>query len=638
MPMPAAQQTGSGLESLLNLVIIPTLLLDRQGRILAANPEFYQLISAEKGSLENKPVDEVIYAGDRKSFHEFIKRLPHQSSGAQHKEIRFRSLEERVVWSLASVSRVEYKSESFITVHAQEIEGLRNMQDRLKFTEEFLRSVGKLVKIGTWEVDLESSQVYWSPQTYEIHELDRSLQPKLEDAIQFYAPEARDTIRAAVEESVREGTGFDVTLPLITAKGRRIHVHAVGQVDKRDGKPVRLYGIFQDVTEEREIREQFLHMKEGLAKVQRMEALGVMTSGIAHDFNNINASIQGNAEILASRLDDDHSKELMADIIEGCRHARNLVHRILAFTRNEQKQVREKTAPHLIVSRAVSMTRPLATEDIDIVHDISEELPEISVDAYQVEEALVNLIYNAMQALEERKQKGKISITAQVKSVAARDGYKVPLPGHYVVFGVEDNGPGISPQVIKDIFKPFFTTKSEDNIGLGLPMVQEVMKSHGGAVIVEPNRKKGAYFQLYFPTDPETFSAEGAKVDEAARILLIDDEATFLRMMERALSSFGYRVNSFRSPLEGLQAYQSDPESYDLVITDLDLPWLDGHSVAKQVREKNPDIPIILVSGCNWKLEAPESDFRHFTGILTKPFSLDEMQSTISEALKKKSP
>jgi PAS domain S-box-containing protein len=192
--MPAAQQTGSGLPSLLNLVIIPTILLDRQGRILAANPEFYQLISAEKGSLENKPVDEVIYAGDRKSFHEFIKRLPHQSSGAQHKEIRFRSLEERVVWSLASVSRVEYESESFITVHAQEIEGLRNMQDRLKFTEEFLRSVGKLVKIGTWEVDLESSQVYWSPRPMKYMNWIEACSPNSKTRFNFMRP--RQEIRS----------------------------------------------------------------------------------------------------------------------------------------------------------------------------------------------------------------------------------------------------------------------------------------------------------------------------------------------------------------------------------------------------------------------------------------------------------
>jgi signal transduction histidine kinase len=636
--MSTAGQPASELQSHMDLVVSPTLVLDSKAQILAANDALYALVQAEPGSLEGKPVDDILYPGDRKAVHRFTKTLPKKATSPEYLEARLRTREEIVVWSLLSAGKKKVGSADVITIHVQEIQGLRNLQDRLEYAEEFLRSVGSLVEMGTWSLDLDSHQLYWSPETYEIHEMDRSLQPKLEDAIQFYAPEARDSIREAMESCIKEGTRFDITLPLITAKGKRIHVRAMGEVEKRDGKAVRLYGVFQDVTEQAETQEQLLRLKDGMSKAQRVEALGIMTSGIAHDFNNINASIQGNAEILASRLNDDHSKDLMADIIDGCGHARNLVHRILAFTRNEQKEVREKVAPHLIISRAVSMTRPLAKEEVDIEHDVPQDFPEISVDAYQVEEALVNLIYNSMQALDHVHHKGKIRITLSLEDVAAQDGYRVPLPGHYVVVGVEDNGPGISKDVIKDIFKPFFTTKSDDNVGLGLAMVQEVMKSHGGAVTVDHDRKKGAFFQLYFPVDAGASIRDKEKQQQKARILLIDDEAAFLKMMERALNSFGYRVRSFRSPLDGLKVFQEESDAFDLVITDLDLPWLDGNAVAKQVRELNSSIPIILVSGCNWKLESPDSNFQHFAGVLTKPFSLEDLQGKIVAALGTPSP
>ncbi len=628
----------SDFKPLMDLVVIPTLLLDRDNKILVVNSEFCHLIQAPAGTLEGKDLDDILYPGDRALFQEFIQNLNHQPDGKGCLETRFKTNEDIVVRSLVSAGKINYDSKDITSIHAHDIQELHNLQDRLDFMEEFLHSIGDLVKIGTWEVDLDSNQLYWSPQTYEIHELDSDVQPKLDDAIAFYAPEAQETIRLAVENSVHTGNGFDVTLPLTTAKGNRIHVHAVGEVEKRDGHPCRLFGIFQDVTDQTEMREQFLRMKDGLAKVQRMEALGVMTSGIAHDFNNINASIQGNAEMLAARLNDDQSKEMMADIIDSCDHARNLVHRILAFTRNDQKQVRKKTSPHRIVSRAISMTRLLVSDGIEIEHDISQDLPEISVDPYQVEEALINLIYNAIQAIDGHTGKGKVSISAAIRNVASQDGCRMLLPGHYVVFSVEDDGPGISPDVIKDIFTPFFTTKSEENIGLGLPMVQEVMKAHGGAAVADHDRTQGAGFHLYFPADPEAPIPDSQKPMKSIRVLLIDDEAAFLKMMERALNSFGYQVNSYRSPLDGLRAYQEDPSAYDLVVTDLDLPWVDGNAVARQVREINSEIPIILVSGCNWKLDSSDSNFQNFTGILTKPFSLDDMQNTIADALKKKSP
>lgn len=625
-------------QPLMDLTVIPTFLLDRGNSILRANPEFCQLLHAPAGSLDGRPLDDILYPGDNLPFREFIRKLIDQPDLRTNFETRFTTAEDIVVRSLVFAGKTHYQSQELITLHVQNIQELHNLQDRLKFTESFLSSVGELVKIGTWQLDLDSSQIYWSPQSYEIHEMDRSLQPRLDEAIEFYAPEARDTIRQAVEDCARTGTGFNLTLPLVTAKGRQIHVHAIGELEKRDGRPFRLLGIFQDVTEQMEAREQLMRMKDGLAKVQRIEALGVMTSGIAHDFNNINASIQGNAEMLASRLNDDQSKELMADIIDGCDHARNLVHRILAFTRKDQKEVRERTSPQRIVTRAVSMTRLLAQEAIEIEHDVPQDLPEISVDPYQVEEALVNLIYNAIQAIQGDKRKGKIRISVRVRNVASQDGYRMPLPGNYVVFTVEDDGPGISPDVIKDIFKPFFTTKSDDNVGLGLPMVQEVMKAHGGAAVVDHDRPQGAAFHLYFPGDPGVEIPDSQKPAESVRVLIIDDEAAFLKMMERALNSFGYQVNSYRSPLDGLRAYQENPAGYDLVITDLDLPWLDGNAVARQIRDINAEVPIILVSGCNWKLDSPDSDFQLFSGILTKPFSLDNMQNTIAEALKKKSP
>lgn len=635
--MPASATPDLQSSAFLECVALPSLVVDSENAIQGINEDGGSLLDCDRDVVIGQPVREWVYPGDREQLDEFLGAIREEGKKDQI-EIRFLTSEKKVIWVLLSAGCSRKTDRGEICLQLQEIQGLREIQQRLRGTEGFLRLIGGLARMGTWELDLESFQLYWSPQTYEIHEVDRAVQPKLEDAIQFYAPEARDAIQKAVKQSIEQGQGFDLELPLVTAKGRHIYVHAVGHVEMQDGKARRLYGIFQDVTKSHELHEQLKQMKEGVVKVQRIEALGVMTSGIAHDFNNITASIQGNAEIMASRLDDAKSKELMQDIIDGCGHARNLVNRILAFTRTDQKETRVKAHPAQMASRVISLTRPLSSDQIDVKSDVPEDMAAISVDPNQVEEALVNLVYNSIQAIEATGQHGEVTISAEHCQITPQEGRTAPLPGDYVVFHVRDNGPGIPSIIMKNIFQPFFTTKSDENVGLGLPMVQEVMKSHAGAVTVESDPGKETCFHLYFPAEPDGGRSTGLTEKERKHILLIDDEAAFLKMMERALEAFEYQVTSFRSPLDGIKAFQVDPMQYDLVVTDLDLPWLDGKALAKQIHDLRADIPVILVSGCSWKIESRESDSSQFAAVLTKPFSLEEMQKSIEAAIRKKTP
>ncbi|MEO0453711.1 MAG: ATP-binding protein [Verrucomicrobiota bacterium] len=548
------------------------------------------------------------------------------------KLFRGRLKEKKATWNLITAKSISDEKSSVICLQLQDIQGLHTLEDRVQGTEEFLRFIGGLVRLGTWELDLKSEQLYWSPQTFEIHELDTHVQPKLEDAIQFYSPEARNTIKTAIERAVRDQTGFDLKLPLTTAKGRSLMVHAVGRVDVVNDKPVRIYGIFQDVTREHELIEHLQKMKDSLRRVQRLEALGVMTSGIAHDFNNITASIQGNAEILASNIKDQDSSDLMDDIIDGCRHARHLVKRILSFTKTDQKEIREKVNIAQLVDRAINFTRPLAPTTIEFFNRTtsSDEQQIIDADPNQLEEILINLFYNSIQAIEQSDASGEVKISKEIIKQESAKQVEGLQPGNYLVLKISDNGPGIPKEKIPHIFEPFFTTKDTEGAGLGLSMVREVMKAHGGDVIADPSYHKGASFNLYFPVQLE----EKQKTKSSnPLILLIDDEAAFLRMMERALKSFGFQVHSFRSPLEGMKAFQDKPETYDLVITDLDLPWLDGTVVSRQIKEVRSDCPVILVTGCDWKLEPDQPDMQNFSAVLTKPFSLDDLHTRIKKVL-----
>ena len=332
-----------------------------------------------------------------------------------------------------------------------------------------------------------------------------------------------------------------------------------------------------------------------------------------HDFNNILGAILGNVEL--AKADCDHQSpvlESLTEIEKAGRRARDLVRQILTFSRNDPPR---RTAVALAeamhdTERLLRVTLPPTVElHMDLPHD----MPPVLADPTQVEQALLNLCTNAIHALGERRG------TVQVAATPARPDQRLCerlglAPGDYVAISVRDNGPGMDAAMLERVFEPFFTTKPVgQGTGLGLSVVHGVMGNHAGAVDVQSTPGKGSLFTLYFPaatppaltiapTEPAlALTADNAlqpSLQQRSRhVIYVDDDQALVFLVQRLLRRRGYQVSGFTDPREAAAVLRADPQKFDLLVTDYNMPGYSGVDLLREVREIRPDLPVALASG-----------------------------------------
>lgn len=400
--------------------------------------------------------------------------------------------------------------------------------------------------------------------------------------------------------------------------------------------------ILRDITERLKSEEIQRQLQAQLLQSQKMEAIGSLAGGIAHDFNNILSVIVGNAELVKLKLNAKHKATKNIDeVISAADRAQDLVHQILAFSRKQELNLRPVRL-HYILREGMKLIRASVPSTIEMKLDLPISGPLILGDATQIHQVLMNLCTNAADAME--GMDGKLII--RQKSTEFDDRAVLFHPdlrkGRYALFTVQDTGRGIDGFALKRIFEPFFTTKGPGKgTGLGLSIVHAIVKNHGGAIKVKSDVGKGTQIDVYLPIhegDEERIMPEQAKdnAGNAERILIIDDEPQLLETLTDILGSLGYRVAPFTSALEALAAFEREPSSYDLVITDQTMPHMTGTLLAGKLLQIRRDAPIILMTGYD-QLEDPQKiETLGIRTVLLKPFKKSVLGDTIKSVLQKK--
>ena len=356
-------------------------------------------------------------------------------------------------------------------------------------------------------------------------------------------------------------------------------------------------------------------LESQLRESQKMEAVGTLAGGIAHDFNNIIAAILGNAEMARSQWQDHvGSNESLDEIVRAARRARDLVQRILSFSRRQPTDRRRISLP-AVVEESVRLLRATLPARVAIHVACEHGLPAVLADSTQFEQVLVNLATNAFQAM--RGEPGRIDIHLdRVMLDAALVGLHPELhamlargEGPCVRVRVRDDGEGMTPETLGRIFDPFFTTKPVDEgTGLGLSVVHGIVEAHEGAIFVESRVGAGTTFTALLPAVeddgvaavPEPLSARprpAASGKEGRRVLYIDDDRSLVQLVTRILERGGFCVSGFTQPKEALAALRAQPAGFDLVVSDYNMPGLSGLDVAREVRSIRPDLPVAITSG-----------------------------------------
>ena len=405
--------------------------------------------------------------------------------------------------------------------------------------------------------------------------------------------------------------------------------------------------FLRDASQRRREAQQRELLQAQLRESHKMQTLGTLAGGIAHDFNNILSAILGNLELARRELGQrDAADASLAEIEKAGQRARELVLQILRFSRKEA-QPRSPLRLADVVRESARLLRASLPGGAQLFQEIAEDVPVVLADAIQIEQVVLNLGTNALQAIGTQGGSVTISLSGQRPTEAQRE--RLGLADRsYAALTVSDTGGGMDEATLSRIFEPFFTTKSVgEGTGLGLAVVEGIVRTHEGAIDVNSTPGHGSRFTIYLPalddpsharSAPSDIGGAGgrrAEVDGAGhRVIYIDDDDALVYLVERLLTRQGFQVRGYSDPREALQALQEDPQGCDLLVTDCNIPGFSGAELARQARRVRPDLRVALASG--YVTAAVEADALEIgaCAVINKPAEVHEMCAIVQRLIR----
>ncbi|ART51996.1 hybrid sensor histidine kinase/response regulator [Acidovorax carolinensis] len=427
----------------------------------------------------------------------------------------------------------------------------------------------------------------------------------------------------------------------LTASGKELAVEVSVSFERHaEGETTTVFA--RDLTGRKKAEAHRNELEAKLRESQKMQAVGTMAGGIAHDFNNILGAILGNVELAKADCGPDSPVlESLLEIDKAGRRARDLVRQILTFSRNEPPQRTHVNLAEVAhdTERLLRVTLPPA---IELHMHLSPGLPPLLADATQVEQALLNLCTNAVHAI--GAERGRIHVEAARVRPDQRLCERLALaPVDYVALTVRDDGPGMDEAVLARIFEPFFTTKPVgQGTGLGLAVVHGVMRTHEGAVDVHSAPGHGSRFTLYFPAAADEAATPAPAPSPAAsapaahpgaqrshHVMYVDDDEALVFLVQRLLRRRGYQVSGFTDPHEATAALRANPQRYDLLVTDYNMPGFCGVDLVREARRIRPDLPVALASGYVTAEIEQAAMAEGASALIHKPNDVEELCATV---------
>ncbi|XXJ19313.1 ATP-binding protein [Desulfovibrio caledoniensis] len=399
--------------------------------------------------------------------------------------------------------------------------------------------------------------------------------------------------------------------------------------------------VFEEVIQ-RKRTEISLHEKDlQLQRAQRMEALGTLAGGIAHDFNNLLGVIIANGEMIEMFHLEEAGQSLESKtraILAAAYRGRDLVSQILSFTSRGNEEAQSITISP-IVKETVRFLKSSLPASIDIQYRIGQPEPPVLADPTQVHQVLMNLCTNGAHAMDQNE--GTLLIDLRFEKSARHPEQEGPDGKRFLVLAVQDTGKGIPPDRLERIFDPFYTTKPlGQGTGLGLSVVQGIVKGWGGFVRVESTPGKGTSFHIYIPAAREVPIAQPRAVSAhhlpkgSGSILFVDDEKALAESCGELLGNLGYGVRTVTDSNEALRIFTASPEAFDLVITDYSMPGLRGDKLARSILDIRPTIPIILCTGYSHSFAENDARQLGIEVFLHKPVDLRNLAICVSRFLR----
>ena len=510
----------------------------------------------------------------------------------------------------------------------------KSAEQMLKTEKEKFRILTELSPLGVSFIGSDGGFKYVNPRFFDLFGYSLEEIPSCRDWLRKIFPQAgvrRQVMAAWIQDlkAARVGAGRSHTYKVTCRDGSEKTVHF---------RPVMMEGgdqfvIFEDVSERKRLEA---HLQQS----QKMEAIGTLAGGIAHDFNNILAAILGYGELLAFDMPKDTPAwQNLQAVLKSCHRAKDLVGQILAFSRqNELNSMPVRIGS--IVKEALKMLRASLPATIEIRRNIETPDGIVNANATQIHQVLVNLCTNASHAMREKGGVLGVSLSRFHAENAENLPHHDLQPGAYLKLSVSDTGCGMRAEQMQRIFDPYFTTKEAgEGTGLGLAVVQGIVRSHSGAVKVASSPGKGSVFDVYLPEmKKEHISSQEAVqpyLTGHETILVVDDEPALVAMSKQMLELLGYKTVTRTSSVEAYNLFRHNPARFDLVMTDMTMPYMTGEKLAGNILAIRPDIPIILCTGYSEQITEKRARELGIQAFVMKPLVMRDLAATIREVLDK---
>ena len=392
--------------------------------------------------------------------------------------------------------------------------------------------------------------------------------------------------------------------------------------------------VYHDITPQRTLEAQ-------LIQAQKMEAIGTLAGGIAHDFNNILSAILGYIELSRIYVEPGNKvAQYLEEEFKAANRAKELVRQILSISR-QAEQRRKPIDINNIVLDVLTMLKSTIPSSVEIKKNLKKEVCLIEADPVQINQVIMNLVTNAGHAMMDKGGSLTVSVDTEIIESNSKGNLPDLKTGKYVKVSISDTGHGIKPEDKKRIFDPYYTTKAKGvGTGLGLAVAQSIVKKHGGTISFSSEPGKGTDFFIYLPIINNTAirKSAGPVVDSLLPvgkeyILLVDDEETIIETGKEMLEYLGYSVETSINGADALELFKNHPQQFDLIITDMTMPGMNGDVLSRKILEIRPDIPIIICTGYNPQIDEKIATENGLKAFIFKPLTFQKLATTVRNVL-----
>jgi len=607
-----------------------------KGKIMFANPAAVLLLAASRSEdLEGKAAIDLVHPDDRGIAQERIEKILTLGSVGPG-VYRWVRLDGQVITVEAVGRMAEKLGEMTVLTVLQDITERRRAEEALRASEAKYRAIFEQARDTIYFTTPEGRLMDINPAGLELFGYSQEEFRRKSVSDHFADPEERKEINVELEE---KGFIKDKEVSFIRRDGSGLICLDSATVWRdQDGVTRGYIGTLRDVTEARQAEATRARLEDQLRQAQKMEAIGTLAGGIAHEFNNVLTPILGFAQIAYEDLPEGHPARGKLDhIVKSARRAQEVVHQILAFSRQDSKEMQPLLlAP--ILKEPLKLLKASLPSTIEIKQDIESEDAMVMANATQIHQVVMNLCTNAAHAMREKGGTLFVSLT-EVEVGPNRTTRNLDLnPGPYLKLTVSDTGVGIEPEIMKRIFDPYFTTKPlGEGTGMGLAIVHGIVTGHGGTITAYSEPGQGTVFNVYLP---QLASSELGIFEETSimprgegRVLFVDDEELLAAYGQELLERLGYQVKALTNGQEALAAFKADPDSFDLVITDRTMPGLTGYDLAMEMLKIRPDKPIIMCTGFSELASEEKAKAIGIRSVVTKPIDVMKLAMTLRELL-----